>query len=296
MSVRRIVVLASRRRSCSSFPASAQAAKKQRYVALTPFAANTLVSLGIKPVAIGEGIGGRRELDKKLRNVPVLPLSHASNGPNLEQLAQYDPDAIFSERTWSAGHSAIRNLGIKVYEEDPARVSSIKRKVLAIGKIVREKKKARKLADRLTKGVKAATKGISSRPRVLMILGVGQTLYAFLPNTWGGDLVKRAGGTLLTEGLTSDDDDGLLVSGGYAQLSDEEVLIRNPDVIIAVPHGRDEDMDDIADSLRADDTLAATNAGQNDEIHVVSDNTLLQASTKAQATIKRVRQQYLHNR
>lgn len=277
-------------------PASAVAAKKQRYVALTPFSANTLVALGKKPVAIGEGIGGDRELDKKLRNVPVLPLSHASNGPNLEQLAQYDPDVVFSERTWQAGHGAIRNLGIRVYMDDPAKISAIKRKVLAIGRLVGEKRKAHRYADRLTRSIKQSTRNISSRPKVLMILGVGQTLYAFLPNTWGGDLVKRAGGSLLTDGLTSEGDDDLLVSGGYAQLSDEEILIRNPDVIIAVPHGRDEDMDDIADNLRDDDTLAATNAGLNDEIYVVSDNTLLQASTKAASTIKRVRQQYLHNR
>jgi iron complex transport system substrate-binding protein len=279
-----------------ALPAAAPAAKKKRYVALTPFAANTLAALGKKPVAIGEGIGGRRELDRKLRNVPVLPLSHASNGPNLEQLAQYDPDVVFSERTWRAGKKAIRNLGIKVVEDDPARISSIKRKVMAIGKVVGERKKARKYAKRLTKGVKGATRHISSRPRVLMILGVGQTLYAFLPNTWGGDLVKRAGGSLLTDGLASGDDDGLLVSGGYAQLSDEEILIRDPDVIIAVPHGRDEDMDEIADNLRDDETLAATSAGMNDEIHVVADNTLLQASTKAASTIKRVRSKYLHNR
>jgi len=168
--------------------------------------------------------------------------------------------------------------------------------VLAIGKVVGKKKQARKYAKRLTKGVRRSARNISSRPRVLMILGVGQTLYAFLPNSWGGDLVKRAGGSLLTEGLSSGDDDDLLVSGGFAQLSDEEILIRNPDVIVAVPHGREEDMDEIADNLREDETLASTNAGENDEIYVVSDNTLLQASTKAASTIKRVRSQYLHNR
>ena len=100
----------------------AHAAKQKRVVALTPFSANMLADLGIKPVAIGETLGTDQHLDKKLNNVPRLPLSHASNGPNLEQLAERDPDIVFSERTWRAGHEAIENLGIDVIEADPYRV------------------------------------------------------------------------------------------------------------------------------------------------------------------------------
>src|SRR5690606_7128422 len=99
--------------ACTALAAPAEAAKPNRIVALTPFAANTLVRLGIKPVAVGK-TPGNVKLHRKLRKVRKLPLSHASNGPNLEQLAQLDPDLVFSERTWKAGHSAIRQLGIKV--------------------------------------------------------------------------------------------------------------------------------------------------------------------------------------
>ena len=83
-----------------------------------------------------------------------------------------------------------------------------------------------------------------------MILGVGQTPYAFLPNSWGGDpsVGPAAAADRGPRGRRQD----LLVSGGYAQLSDEEILVRNPDVIIAVPHGRAEDIDEIAEQLRDD--------------------------------------------
>lgn len=272
----------------------AHAAKQKRVVALTPFSANVLADLGIKPVAIGESLGTDQHLDKKLNNVPRLPLSHASNGPNLEQLTALDPDLVFSERTWRAGHDAIENLGIDVIEADPYRVPYIRRGVEDIGAAVGEKRKAKKIAGRIADDVVDAGKGIGDRPRVLMVLGVGQTPYAFLPNSWGGDVISRAGGTLLTEGLEADGSD-LLVSGGYAQLSNEEILARNPDVIIAVPHGRTEDMDAIADSLRENEYFAATNAGENDRIYVTTDNSLLQASTGIAKTIRRVRSQYLQN-
>ena len=68
-------------------PASAQAAP--RIVALTPFGANTLAKLGVRPVAVGQTLGGRDRLSPKLKGVPVLTLSHP-NGPNLEQLASLD--------------------------------------------------------------------------------------------------------------------------------------------------------------------------------------------------------------
>lgn len=286
--------------ACVALAPSAPAAdrakpKKERVVALTPFSANTLIKLGVKPVAIGEGQGGVK-LDPKLRKVPKLPLSHAANGPNLEQLAQYDADVVFSERTWRAGFEAIRGLGMRIVTADPYRVSSVPRKVRAVGKVVDKRRRAGKLAKKIDKQIKRSTAGITGSPRVLMILGVGQTPYAFLSNSWGGDLVQRAGGELLTEGLSNDGADDLLVSGGYAQLSDEQIIAMNPDVIIAVAHGRNEDLDTIAENLRNDPTFETTNAAVNGRVYVTTDDSLLQGNTNVGAAISKVRNDYLLNR
>lgn len=280
--------------------ASVEAAKggkgeKQRIVALTPFSANTLIKLGIKPVAIGEGQGGVK-LDRKLRNVPTLALSHASNGPNLEQLAATDADLVFSERTWKAGFEAIKGLGMQVVTKDPYRVSSVPRKVRSIGKLVGQKAKAGKLADQIQKGTRNATLNPTSNPKVLMILGVGETPYAFLSNSWGGDLIRQAGGALLTEGLTSDGGNDLLVNGGYAQISDEKIIDLNPDVIIAVPHGRADDLGAIAENLRNDPAFGITNAGENGRVYVTTDSSLIQGNTNVASLINKVRNDYLENR
>jgi iron complex transport system substrate-binding protein len=279
--------------ACTALAAPAEAAKPKRIVALTPFAANTLVRLGIKPVAVGK-TPGNVKLHRKLRKVRKLPLSHASNGPNLEQLAQLDPDLVFSERTWKAGHSAIRQLGIKVTDKDPRRVGQIPKRIRQIGKVVKRAKRAKKLARSTQKAIRKSRRNIRSRPRVLMILGVGQTPYAFLPNSWGGDLVARAGGRLLTDGLTADGE-GFMISGGFAQLSNEEIISRNPDVVIAVPHGRGEDRKEIADGLRNHPYIGMTNAGQNGRVYVTARNTLLQAGIDAAQTIKLVRKRFLRN-
>ena len=281
-------------------PATAPAAKggkqeKQRIVALTPFSANTLIKLGIKPVAIGEGQAGAK-LDPKLKNVPVLPLSHAANGPNLEQLTSYDADLVFSERTWKAGFEAIKGLGMKIVTKDPYRVSSVPRKIRSIGKLVDKKAKAGKLAAQVQKQVKKSTADVTDSPRVLMILGVGETPYAFLSDSWGGDLVTQAGGELITDGLSNDGDDGLLVNGGYAQISDEQIIASNPDVIIAVPHGRADDLDAIAENLRNDEAFEVTNAAQNGDIYVTTDSSLIQGNTNVASIISKVRSDFLKNR
>lgn len=275
--------------------ATAAKGERQRVVALTPFSANTLIKLGIKPVAVGEGQGGVK-LDPKLNKVPRLPLSHAANGPNLEQLAQYDADIVFSERTWRAGFSAIRGLGMRIVTADPYRVSSVPRKVRKVGKVVDKKLKAGKLADKIARQIKRSTSGIDSSPRVLMILGVGETPYAFLADSWGGDLIRRAGGELLTDGLSNDGGDDLLVQGGYAQISDEQIIAMNPDVIIAVPHGRADDLGAIAENLRSDPAFEVTNAAQNGRIYVTTDSSFIQGNTNVAAIINKVRRDYLQNR
>src|SRR5215213_4334248 len=98
--------------------ASAGAATPKRVVALTPFTANTLAALGVKPVGIGQTLGGRERLSRRLRGVKTLPMSHP-NGPNLEQLASLNPQLVFNSPTFKKGSVGMRELKIKVVESDP---------------------------------------------------------------------------------------------------------------------------------------------------------------------------------
>lgn len=71
-----------------------------KVVAISPFAAATMVRFGVKPVAIGQTIGGLKRLPQALRNTRVLTLSHP-NGPNLEVMAKMKPDVVFTSSRWS---------------------------------------------------------------------------------------------------------------------------------------------------------------------------------------------------
>jgi iron complex transport system substrate-binding protein len=267
-------------------PASAQAALPKRIVALTPFAANTLVKLGVMPVGVGQTLGGNDRLAPKLKGVPVLPLSHP-NGPNLEQLASLDPDLVFSSQTWAKGNESMGDLGIRVLVQEPFRLNGAYAQTKVLGAIVNRRAQAKALVESMKKSVAQARRGIEEHPTVMLILGVGRTPFVFLPNSWGGDIVTKAGGQLLTGGVES--------NSGFERISDEVVVAEDPDVIVAVPHANEEDIPSLTEYLRTNPAWSTTSAVRNGRIYISVDNSLLQAGTDVARTIRKVRRIYLEN-
>lgn len=259
---------------------------KQRIVALTPFSANTLARLGVVPVAVGQTLGGKERFSPKLKRVEVLPLSHP-NGPNLEQIASLDPDVVFSSRTWAKGNQAMRRLGIRVIVREPLSVRSAYANTYKIGRVVGRTRLARKQLKQMRRQVNRARRGIEERPRVMLILGVGRTPFTMLPNSWGGDVVAKAGGELITGGVSS--------RSGFVRISDELVIAEDPDVIIAVPHANEDDIPSLGEYLKDNPAWGSTTAAREDRVHVSVDNSLLQAGTDVARLIRKVRRSYLKN-
>lgn len=262
-------------------------AKTAPIVALTPFSANTMALLGVQPRAVGQTLGGDRRLAPVLSTTRVLPLSHP-NGPNLEQLAQIQPKIVFTSPRWSKGSEGMRQLGIRVIQSDPMSLGAVYKQTKKISRIVHRKSTGRKLVKRMRKQVRKATAGIRRRPKVMLILGVGRTPYTFLGNSWGGRLVKQAGGRLMTGGATA--------GGGFARISDETVIAENPDVIIGVPHADTEDIPAMVDYIKNNPVWGSTSAAQNDRVFVSTDNAMLQAGTDVARVISKIRKKYLENR
>lgn len=260
---------------------------KPRVVALTPFTANTLANLDVRPLAIGQTVGGSERISGKLKGVPRLALSHP-NGPSLELVAVLNPKLVLSAPVWRRGNQAIGNLGIRVVELDPRRVADVPTATERIGALVAKPRTAAALAADQRAHVAYARAQAKRHPRVLLVLGVGRASYAFMPNSWGGDVVTQAGGRLLTGGLSA--------SEGYARISDEFVIQQNPDVIIAVPHGNANDIPRLTSYLRSNPAWRTTKAARNGRVYVSTDNSLLQAWTSPAQTIGDVQRQYLRNR
>lgn len=271
--------------------APAQAASK-RIVALTPFTANVLADLGVRPVAVGDPSSTSQKLSSKLNGVKRLRLSHP-RGPNLEQLAALRPDIVFSSPIWRPGTPAIERLGIKVYDGyDPQRLGTVPLGIRYIGNVVGKGAQAKALANRVTAAYRAASVSPKSRPRVLLVMGLARYTMALLGNSWGGDIIRAAGGQLVTgniKPISSVGEDAVV-----GNLSNEAVVKLNPDVIIVVPHGNAEDINTIASYYRNFRPWRTTKAAKRGRIYVPTDDALLQASLDPAAIIRQVRAQFLH--
>lgn len=268
-------------------------AAPKRIVAFTPFEANILAQLGVRPVAIGNPPAGQQFLDRRLRGVPRLRLSHP-DGPNIEQLLALRPDLVLSSPTWRSGTSKIQRVGIRVLDGvDPQRLATVPIAAQQIADAVGRSAQGKVLAANLNRSINGALRGIRKRPRVLVVMGLARYTIAFRAGTWAGDVVRQAGGQLLTDGLKPLRPTGPATA--VANLSNEEVVKRNPDVIIVVPHGRSQDIPSIAAYYRNFKPWRATNAAKKGQIYVPTDDRLLQASSDPAAVIRQVRRQYLRN-
>lgn len=265
-------------------PTAAEAAPSGEYrkvVALTPFAANAMAQMGVFPKAIGQTLGGDRRYVSGLRSTPRIQMSHP-NGPNMEQLLTYSPDLIFTAPEWAPGRSAMESIvGGKgrVVDADPKTIRAAYRKVGEIARLLGRKARGERLIRQMKKSVRRSTRNITNRPNVMVILGVGKTPHLFLGDSWGGRIVREAGGRLKTAGESG---------GEFAKVSNEAVLAEQPEVIIAVLHANpDEIDDDLKQELR--DQWAGTPAADDGRIFFSDDNSLLQAGTDIGKTIRKVR-------
>jgi iron complex transport system substrate-binding protein len=283
------VVLLAAAAALMLFAPLAAAGKKppKRVVALTPFAANTMANLGVRPVAVGQTLGGDRRLAPVLNRTRKLTLTHP-NGPNLEQLARLRPKLVFTSSQWSKGTQAMRQLGIRVIRAEPTTIGQVYKQTKKIAKIMKRKAKGKRLVRQMRRQTRRNTAGIKSRPKVMLILGVGRTPFTFLSNSWGGQIMRASGARMLTGGATG--------SGGFARISDEVVVAENPDIIVAVPHANTDDIPAMIDYIKTNPAWELTDAAQNDRVYVSTDNSLLQAGTDMGRVIRKVRSQYLKNR
>jgi iron complex transport system substrate-binding protein len=182
----------------------------------------------------------------------------------------------------------MRRLHIDVRESEPTSVAEVPSETRRIGALVGRSAQADKVAKRQQRRIARAKRGVKRHPSVLLILGVGRTPYAFMPSSWGGDVVRQAGGRLLTEGLRA--------SGAYAKISDEVIVSRDPEVIIAVPHGSTADIERLARYYADNPAWRTTRAVRNGRVYVATGNSLLQAFTDVHNTIRDVQVKFLRNR
>lgn len=141
--------------------------------------------------------------------------------------------------------------GIKTYIiEDLPSLKSAKNKILQIGEILREDKKAQEIITRIENNVLKMKEEIKNkkRPKVLFLFSRGEgTVMAAGKQTKPGVMIDLAGGI---NAVNTDQ---------YTKISSESILEMNPDVIITSNHAGESGLDK--------NIVTSTNAGKNNQIY-----------------------------
>ncbi len=191
-----------------------------RILSLVPSATEILVALGQ-----GARLVGRTDYDTQ---PPVAHLPSVGGGlrPSIEGVISLDPDVVvrFQAESDPMTPRRLDARGIAHMAIRPDRVEDIGRIILLLGSLVGEEARADSLRVAMERDAHAASREASSRrsPRVVLLLGGDPPTIAG-PATFLSELLEAAGGRNAFSDL------GQL----YAPISLEEILVREPDLILA---------------------------------------------------------------
>ena len=231
----------------------------QRIVSLAPSNMEILFSLGL-----GDKIIGRTDYD----DYPPAAKSIASVGgytnPSIEKIVALSPDIIFVV----ALHKpkvipVLESMGYTVIGLDPQTVDQVLDAITLVGKVTGETEEASRVTASLQTRIKAVTDKTdkltaAQRPKTFYIVWPDPLMSAG-NSTFQSDLIQKAGGTNIAQGLN-----------GWATISLEAVITANPEIMIA---GTGADMaSNNSQFIKTEPRLANTDARRLNKVYEVDGN------------------------
>ena len=202
-----------------------------RIVTLMPFAADQLLEMGVMPVGVPSLRG---PMPESWQGIPTVQLDH-SVGPNLEQLLSCEPDVIVTPSTYLQFVDVIRDMTkAEVVVMDVASIEDVFHNIRELGEMANVPLAAEQLCSSIQSSLNQKV-SLKESVDVLAIFGTPHSFFAFLPNSYLGDLVRYAGGTVGPEGLGEH-----RVYKGLAPLTMESVVEFDPDALLVLFHGPEE--------------------------------------------------------
>lgn len=246
-----------------------------RIAALLPFAADQLIAMGVTPAAVPQISG---DVPETWEGIPTVMLDHSA-GPNLEQLIAADADIVITSGIYGQFLTTMKeSTGAEVIPMDVESVGDVAEHIRTLGDLTGHPDEAEARIAEIEAALPAADE--SGKPvKVLAVLGSPHAFYAYLPGSYLGNLIARAGGELITRDMESHS-----VYKGMAPLSMEAVLDRDPDQILVLFHGPE----DSARALLSRDPLwsklRAVESGQvvflNEDLYTIRPGSDMPAAAK----------------
>jgi len=195
----------------------------QRIVSLAPSNTEILYALGL-----GDKVVGVTDYDNYPPEVKSKTVIGGFSDPDIEKVVSVAPDLILAANLHEQEViPQLEKRGLTVLALNPQTLEGISKSVMLVGKVAGKEAEAIKLLadmDKRTKAVRDATASLKpeGRPRVLYVTW-HDPIWTAGSATLFNDLIYQAGGTNIAADLK-----------GYATISLESVIQRNPQVIVVM--------------------------------------------------------------
>jgi len=227
----------------------------QRIVSLAPSTTELIYALGA-----GNKVVGVTDFDNYPPEVKNVPKVGGFKGPNVEAITAQKPDIIFaSTLSGKEQMESLEKMGIPVVMLEAKNIDQIYQSIKIIGQITGTEKKGEEIIKEMQDKIKEINDKVKNLPKVSVFYLVSlDGNWTSGKGTFIDELINLAGGKNVAEDVN-----------GWAQYSVEELVKKNPDVIITSPHAGD--VKDIKNMAGYKDT----NAVKNDKVFVISNDDII---------------------
>jgi iron complex transport system substrate-binding protein len=231
---------------------NAWAAGGQRIISTAPSITETLFAMGLGPRVVGVTI---------YCNFPAAALKLPKIGtllkPDIEAIVALHPDLVVVQRQPNRLPEELARVHVPYIEVESYNLNAVFEQARAIGKAANASAEAERLIHSIQADMQNVAKLAAGRSRPSVAFIVGHTpgrlegLIAGSGTSYFSDLLKTAGGTNVFSDVTVP----------YPKISLEEILARNPDVILELSGEDPTTQKGVVEVWRSHSTLKAVASG-----------------------------------
>lgn len=202
------------------FPIIVLAAPAKKIIVLSPHAVEMLYAIGA-----GSNIIATTEYANFPDEAKNIPRIGGYYGIQIEKVMALNPDLIV---TWSGGnkHSdlqQLKQLGLTLYDSNPTTLDSLATELENLGQLTGHSQQANKVATQYRQLLQQIAKNSHNKPKVRVFYQLwSEPLMTVARNSWIQQIIEVCRGDNVFAKAAND----------YPQLSIENVLLNNPQVII----------------------------------------------------------------
>jgi ABC-type Fe3+-hydroxamate transport system substrate-binding protein len=192
----------------------------ERLISLAPSITETLYALGL-----GDRLVGDTDYCDYPPEAKLKPHIGAVLNPSLEKIVALKPDLVLGIAEANRRETAdqLDRLGIPLYGLTAHSLADTLGLITDLGQVLEDDAKAQALVESLQRRIDAVEQRVAGQPRPkVLFVTWNRPLITAGPHTFVSDVIQQAGGVSIADDL----------HGDWPHMSLEEVLVRDPDVIL----------------------------------------------------------------